>query len=102
MSAPLTKEQLAFSLGNQTYISPLYEETGTPSVKPENRGVIAFFDGIFAKYAEWRRRRRVVEEMTMMTHRELSDIGLTRSDLSRVFDPQFAADHQRGRDYIAY
>ena len=39
----------------------------------------------------------------MMTDRELADIGLTRSDLARVFDPAFAADRARGRsDYIAY
>jgi uncharacterized protein YjiS (DUF1127 family) len=40
--------------------------------------------------------------MAMMTDHELSDIGLSRADLARVFDPAFAADHTRGRDYIAY
>jgi uncharacterized protein YjiS (DUF1127 family) len=43
-----------------------------------------------------------MQEMAMMTDRELSDIGLSRSDLSRVFDPTFAADRARGGDYIAY
>ena len=43
-----------------------------------------------------------MQELAMMTDRELSDIGLSRSDLSRVFDPGFAVEHARGRDYIAY
>ena len=38
----------------------------------------------------------------MMTDRELSDIGLSRADLGRIFDPTFAANRARGRDYIAY
>jgi uncharacterized protein YjiS (DUF1127 family) len=38
----------------------------------------------------------------MLTEHELADIGLTRADLPRVFDPAFAAEHARGRDYIAY
>jgi Domain of unknown function (DUF1127) len=33
----------------------------------------------------------VMQEMAMMTDRELSDIGLTRSDITRVFGPAFAA-----------
>jgi uncharacterized protein YjiS (DUF1127 family) len=32
-----------------------------------------------------------MQEMAMMTDRELSDIGLTRSDITRVFGPAFAA-----------
>ena len=31
----------------------------------------------------------------MLTDRELADIGLSRVDLPRVFDPAFAADHVR-------
>ena len=37
-----------------------------------------------------------------MTDRELSDIGLSRSDLARVFDPAFAAARDRGHEYIGY
>jgi uncharacterized protein YjiS (DUF1127 family) len=32
-----------------------------------------------------------------MSDRELADIGLSRGDLPRVFDVDFAADHARGR-----
>ena len=43
-----------------------------------------------------------MQEMAMMTDRELSDIGLSRTDLARVFDPTFAASRACGQDYIAY
>jgi hypothetical protein len=33
----------------------------------------------------------------------LADIGLSRSDLGRIFDPTFATDRARAQsDYIAY
>src|SRR5262249_28952406 len=102
MNAPLTKDQFQFSLGNLSYISPAYEEAPGLVVKPGKRGVASLVEGLVARIVEWRRRRQAIEEMAMMTDRELSDIGLSRSDLARVFDPDFAADHLRGRDYIAY
>jgi uncharacterized protein YjiS (DUF1127 family) len=43
-----------------------------------------------------------MQELAMMSDRDLSDIGLSRSDIVRVFDPAFATEHGRGRDYIAY
>lgn len=58
-------------------------------------------------YRAWRwvvdfpRRRAVIDELSMLSDHELSDIGLTRADLPRVFDPAFVADHQatHGVDY---
>ncbi len=38
----------------------------------------------------------------MMTDRELSDIGLQRTDLRRVFDPTFAPNRACGRDCIVH
>ena len=55
-----------------------------------------------AKFAEWRHRRTVMQEMAMMTDRELSDIGLTRSDTTRVFDSAFAARRWVGQAHIGY
>jgi uncharacterized protein YjiS (DUF1127 family) len=55
-----------------------------------------------ANIAEWQHRRAVMREMAMMNHRELSDIGLSRAELARVFAPTFAAKRAYGRDYIAY
>ena len=57
---------------------------------------------LFARAAAWLRRqherRAVVEELSMLTDRELADIGLARSDVPHVFDRAFAElrDEQRG------
>ena len=41
--------------------------------------------------AQMPRRRAVVDELARLSDHELADIGLTRTDLPRVFDPAFAA-----------
>jgi uncharacterized protein YjiS (DUF1127 family) len=102
MSAPIAKDQFSFSLGNVSYIGPAYEDAQTPFVKPRARGVGQWFSAFVAAVGAWRQRQAVLQEMQLMTDRELSDIGLSRADLARVFEPTFAAEHARGRDYIAY
>ena len=99
MNAPTAKDQFSFSLGNVSYIDNSYEEPTAQVVKPAREG---WFAHLLSSVAEWQRRRAAVAELSMMTDRELSDIGLSRSDLARVFDPAFASDHARGRDYLAY
>jgi uncharacterized protein YjiS (DUF1127 family) len=42
----------------------------------------------FRAIAEYPRRRRVMDELSMLTDRELADIGLSRGDIRRVFDMQ--------------
>jgi uncharacterized protein YjiS (DUF1127 family) len=44
-----------------------------------------WFRNIFRAVAEYPRRRRVMDELSMLTDRELADIGLVRGDISRVF-----------------
>ena len=40
-------------------------------------------------YAE---RRRTMNELAKMSDRDLADLGLSRYDIPRVFDPAFAAE----------
>ena len=102
MNAPTAKDQFSFSLGQLTYIDSTYDDE---FARAWQRKSDAWPDGSAAwwpEISEWQRQRAVMQEMAMMTDRELSDIGLSRADLARVFDPTFAANHARGRDYIAY
>ena len=102
MSAPFTKDQFAFSLGNMSYIGANYEDAPAhpaQEVRQPSGGWIV--RGVRA-VREWFRRQAVLHEMEMMTDRELADIGLSRGDLPRVFDPAFAADRPRGQDYVGY
>jgi uncharacterized protein YjiS (DUF1127 family) len=43
------------------------------------------------------RRRAALEALGNLSDRELADIGLTRADLPRVFDPAFAASRYAAR-----
>jgi uncharacterized protein YjiS (DUF1127 family) len=91
MSAPITHDQLTFSLGNLSYINASYDEQPGGPVAPPKRSV-------FTKLREWRQRRQVVAGLAQMKDRELADMGLSRTDVSRVFDPEFAAEHSRDPD----
>ena len=106
MNALTSKDQFTFSLGNASYIDHTYNEYDEPaatSVKTPEHGVGRWLRNAVEAFAAWRRRQAVLQEMAMMTDRELADIGLSRSDLGRVFDPVFATDRARARsDYIAY
>jgi len=102
MNAPIAKDQLTFSLGNLSYIDHSYDDAPVAVVEAHRRGFGEWIAGRLSSLADWRHRRAVIAEMALMTDHELADIGLSRSDLPRVFDPAFAADHTRGRDYIAY
>lgn len=87
MNAPLSKHELNFSLGNLSYIGPEYDEGAVPAVKPERRhGIGTWFARASGALAQWHHRRVVMQELAQMTDRELSDIGLSRCDLPRVFD----------------
>jgi len=98
----MTKDQFGFSLGSLSYVDSSYDDGYATTVQPQKHRFGKRVAVLCTSIVEWQRRRAVMQEMALMTDRELSDIGLSRSDLSRVFDPGFASDHARGRDYIAY
>jgi uncharacterized protein YjiS (DUF1127 family) len=43
-------------------------------------------------------RRRTLAELNAMTDYELADIGLTRADLPRLFDPEFVRERMAMRE----
>jgi uncharacterized protein YjiS (DUF1127 family) len=103
MNSPTSNEQFGLSLGDLSYIDSTYEGESTSStVRTRRHRVARWFSCLLSNVAEWQRRRAVMQEMAMMTDRELSDIGLSRADLARIFDPTFAANRACGRDYTAY
>ncbi len=46
--------------------------------------------GMATRVAAFRERRAVTEDLSRMSDHELADIGLSRGQLRRVFDPEFA------------
>ena len=96
MSSPTAKSQLAFQRPLLSYVDAHQggPELGTPVQPRKSRGILA----LIAAFKAWRGKRTDMALLSMMTDRELSDIGLTRSDLGRVFDSKLNMDLlRRGR-----
>ena len=87
MSSLTTKDQFAFELPNLTYIDASLEEANfrAPALPGKRRGLMAMFRA-------WRERRAAIAELEMMSDHELSDIGLNRADVHRVFDNSYNQD----------
>jgi uncharacterized protein YjiS (DUF1127 family) len=103
MNAHTAKEELALLSTGFSRADALFDVNAVP-VRPARTG-------LFARIGAWlsqaRERRAVMEELSMLTDRELADIGLARSDVPRVFDRAFAdlREEQRagaGRAFGAY
>ena len=99
MNAPLAKEQMALLMSDSLTVRDNYAP-GTDGTIAEQRPsgfrrVVALFGTAMAVLAEMPRRRAVLDELSVLTDRELSDIGLNRAELSRVFDPAFAKTRRR-------
>ena len=102
MSAPLAKTDLVFKLAtSQSYIDHSYDPTPDVGAQPAPRGLLRLIGDGLASLTQgirnWAGQQAMLSEMGMMSDRELSDIGLSRTDVPRVFDPSFVADHARGR-----
>lgn len=55
------------------------------------------FARLAAYISEKRHQFAVMNELSELSDRELSDIGLVRSDIPRIFDRGFAERHEAGR-----
>ena len=96
MSAHTADTQFSFQLPSLSYIDAKWEEPNlrqTAAAAPR-KGALAT---LFANIQAWFRTNEAMAELGGMSDRELHDIGLTRSDVMRVFDPELNQDlRQRG------
>jgi uncharacterized protein YjiS (DUF1127 family) len=97
MSVHTADSRLNFQLPSLSYIDASWEEPNLRSpaaapAKARNRGLAAWLSRQVSGLIAWRRDLKAVAELSLMSERELADIGLSHSDLDRVFKPAFNAD----------
>jgi uncharacterized protein YjiS (DUF1127 family) len=101
MSAHIADSQFSFQLPSLSYIDAKWEEPAlreaAPSPRVRTGGLAAWLSHQVAAFVAWRRNGEAEAELRAMSDRELADIGLSRSDLSRVLQPGLDVDlYQRG------
>jgi uncharacterized protein YjiS (DUF1127 family) len=60
-----------------------------------NQGIARRLGNTLAGVVAYFRRGAVMAELNSMNDRELADVGLSRSNLTQVFDENFAREHAR-------
>lgn len=80
-----------------TNISSLSGLTGTKQAGA-TKGVLAHIAAWVSALGELPRRHRESAELARFSDRELSDIGLTRSDLDNIQSAEFAVGYNKGRN----
>lgn len=79
-----------------TFVTPSAFSTAGATTFPQRSGIFARLAALGQWVAEAPRRRAVLDELSALSDYELADIGLSRSGISRVFDPTFARDRRLG------
>jgi len=88
MTARFAKDQMSF-------VMPASFSAAQPARRASQPASFASrFAAMLQWVAEMPRRRAVIDELSALSDHELADIGLTRGDVGRVFDPAFAAQRR--------
>ena len=100
MSAHTADSQFSFELPSLSYIDAKWEEPNLRAGAPQavrKAGLAAWLSRRVAGFIAWYRDSEAALELSAMSDRELMDIGMSRSDLSRVFQSDHNQDlRQRG------
>ncbi len=95
MNARMPKEEMALlmpaSLSAQSWTSSF------AAPQTEGRSLIQRLALATKWIMELPRRRALLNELSTLTDHELADIGLSRGELGRVFDPAFVAQRDADR-----
>jgi uncharacterized protein YjiS (DUF1127 family) len=90
----MTKSQMAFELPQLSYIHARWEEPELQRTAQPTRehGFSAWLADRATAFRTWRENARARAELSMMSDRELLDVGLNRGDFDRIFDSRLNAD----------
>ena len=102
MSVQTVDSHFSFELPSMSYINARWEEPNLriPATSPGSvpkGGIAAWLSRQVAVFAAWRLDTEAAGELSLMSDRELMDIGLSRADIGRVFNRALNEDlRQRG------
>jgi uncharacterized protein YjiS (DUF1127 family) len=94
MNARTADSQSSFHLPSLSYIDTRWEEprprsaSSAPAMVRKD-GIVAW---LWRRFIAWHRDNQAAAALSAMTDYELKDIGLSRGDLPRVFQPEFNED----------
>ena len=94
MSTSTANNHFTFSLPSLSYIDTSLEEQNlAPVARPADpRGFTEWLAHRVAAFRTWNNERRALNELSLMSERELMDVGLNRGDFVRMFDDSANAD----------
>lgn len=95
MSAHFADSDFNHRLPSLSYIDAKWEEPELrqPAYRaPVRAGFAEWLAGRLTSLRTWFRDNEAAGELYAMSDRDLHDIGLSRSDLARVFDPELNQD----------
>jgi uncharacterized protein YjiS (DUF1127 family) len=99
MNARVAKEEMALLLPASLNFSPAADDglRLSEAAHDASGSKPGLFRRLAHAFAEFRQRRAVLAELSLLSDRELADIGLSRPELNQVFDPDFAAAREADR-----
>ena len=100
MSAHAADSQCSFQLPSLSYIDASWEEpelrAAAKNVLPSHEsGFSAWLRVRIAAFKTWRRNNAAAAELGSMSDYQLLDMGVSRSDFGRLFDPAFNEELKR-------
>lgn len=102
MSVQTAVEQFKFELPSLSYIDVKWEEPNLrvpaeAKLPTRQTGSAGWLARWITAYRTWRRNSQAAAELAIMSDQELMDIGISRSDMSRLFERGLNEDlRQRG------
>ena len=100
MSVHIADSQFSFKLPTLSYVDVKWEEpnlraSAVATGLAHTGGLATWLSRQVSAFLTWRREINAAEALSGMSDRELMDIGLSRTDIGRAFDPAHNLDLQR-------
>ncbi len=97
MNAYVSKQEMAYRMPES--LSHYFKDEVPYMPQPEPQGISLFarIGAGLRRLAQLPARRAVINELQTLSDHELADIGISRAEVSRVFDPAFTASRSAER-----